>query len=189
MARPRLPVAPHLSPEGIARRDRACRSGIEKAHWQALWPLTRTPTPPTPAAVAAQVGLTPAWVRTPLRRWDTEGPAGLADRRPARDGGRPELSAERQAALSEALQGRPDDGGLWTGPKAAAYARTRWGGVVCHQTGWEWLRGPGFTPRVPRPRDPKAATEEGQRAWRRRHGPVGRRAPPPAPRQAGRGVG
>ena len=128
MARPRLPVAPHLSPEGIARRDRACRSGIEKAHWQALWPLTRTPTPPTPTPVAAQVGLTPAWVRTPLRRWDTEGPAGLADRRPARDGGRPELSAERQAALSEALQGRPDDGGLWTGPKAAAYARTRWGG-------------------------------------------------------------
>ena len=47
-----------------------------------------TEPPPTPARVAASVGLTPAWVRTVLKRWNAEGPAGLADRRPARNGGR-----------------------------------------------------------------------------------------------------
>src|SRR4051812_43766479 len=82
MARPRLPIAPRLSPEEIARRYRACRDGVEKTHWQILWLLTRSESPPAPAEVAAQVGLTPAWVRTVLKRYNAEGPAGLADRRP-----------------------------------------------------------------------------------------------------------
>ena len=59
MARPRLPIVPHLSPEEIARRYRACRDGVEKTHWQVLWLSTRSDTPPAPAEVAPQVGLTP----------------------------------------------------------------------------------------------------------------------------------
>jgi hypothetical protein len=52
----------------------------------------------------------------------------LADRRRVTNGARARLSAEQQAPLFEALQGRSDDGGLWTGPKAAAYgARSRQG--------------------------------------------------------------
>ena len=53
MARARLPIVPHLSPDEIARRYRACRSGVEKTHWQVLWLLTRSEAPPTPAEVAA----------------------------------------------------------------------------------------------------------------------------------------
>jgi hypothetical protein len=139
MARPRLPIAPHLSPDEIARRYRACRDGVEKTHWQILWLLTRSEAPPASAAVAAQVGLTPAWVRTLLKRWNAEGPDGLADRRAAHNGGRPALSDEQQAALFEALQGRPEDGGLWTGAKVAAYVRNRWGVTVRVETGWRWL--------------------------------------------------
>ena len=88
MARPRLPIAPHLTPDEITRRYRSCRGGVEKTHWQILWLLTRTEVPPTPAEVAARVGLTPAWVRIVIRRWNAEGPDGLADRRTARNGGR-----------------------------------------------------------------------------------------------------
>ena len=182
MARPRLPIAPHLSPDEIARRYRACRTGVEKTHWQILWLLTRTGGSPAPAEVAVQVGLTPAWVRTVIRRWNAEGPDGLTDRRIARNGGRPKLTAGQQAQLYATLQQPPPDGGLWTGPKVAAYVRTRWGVVVCQQTGWEWLRPLGFTLQVPRPMNPKAATEQQQRAWKRCHGPVGRRAPPAVPR-------
>ncbi len=91
MARPRLPIVPHLSPDEIARRYRACRGGVEKTHRQILWLLTRSEAPPAPAEVAARVGLTPARVRTVLKRWNSEGPAGLADRRPARNGSRPRL--------------------------------------------------------------------------------------------------
>lgn len=189
MARPRLPIAPHLDPDEIARRYRACRSGLEKTHWQVLRLLTRTDAPPTPAEVATQVGLTPAWVRTILRRWNAEGPAGLADRRAARNGGRHALSAEQQAALFEALQGRPDDGGLWTGAKVAAYVRDRWGVAVRVETGWRWLKGLGLSLRVPRPRNPAAATADERRRWERRPGRAAGRAAPRAPREGRRAVG
>jgi len=189
MARPRLPIAPHLSPDQIARRYRACRGGVEKTHWQVLWLLTRSQAPPTPAAVAAQVGLTPAWVRTVLKRWNAEGPAGLADRRPARNGGRPKLSDEQQAALFEALQGRPDDGGFWTGPKVATYVRVRWGVTVRPETGWRWLNRLGLSLQVPRPRNPGAATAEAQRGWKRRPGRADGRAAPREPREGRRVVG
>ncbi len=189
MARPRLPIAPHLSPDEIARRYRACRTGVEKTHWQVLWLLTRPGASPAPAEVAARVGLTPAWARTVLKRWNAEGPAGLADRRPARNGGRPKLSDEQQAALFEALQGRPDDGGLWTGPKVAAYARDRWGVTIRPETGWRWLGRLGLSPQVPRPRNPGAATAEQQREWKGCPGGADGRASPRPPRQGRRAVG
>lgn len=178
MARPRLPIAPHLTPEEIARRYRACRSGREKTHWQILWLLTRTEIPPTPAQVATQVGLTVAWVRTVLKRWNGEGPDGLIDHRVVTNGGRWKLTAEQQAELFDTLQRPPSDGGLWTGPKVAHYVRDRWGVVVCKQTGWEWLCRLGFSLQVPRPRNPRAATAADQQVWKRRPGrPDGRVAP------------
>jgi transposase len=189
MARPRLPIVPHLSPDEIARRYRTCRGGVEKTHWQILWLLTRSQAPPPPAEVAALLGLTPAWVRTVLKRWNAEGPAGLVDRRATRNGGQTKLSAEQQAALFEALQGRPADGGLWTGPKVAAYVRDRWDVAVCVETGWRWLTRLGFSLQVPRPSNPKAASAGEQQEWKRRPGRPDGRAGPPAPRPVRRALG
>jgi transposase len=189
MAAPRLPIAAHLSHDEIARRYRACRDGREKTHWQALWLLTRPDSPPSPAHVAEVLGLSAGWVRALVKRWNAEGPAGLADRRATTNRGPSKLTPGRRSELLAALGQPPPDGGLWTGPKVAAYARARWGISVCKQTGWEWLRGLGLTPQVPRPKNPKAATPEEQRAWKRRHGSVDCRAAPAAPRQAARGLG
>jgi hypothetical protein len=80
-------------------------------------------------------------------------------------GGQEKLSGEQQAALYEALQGEPDDGGLWPGPKVARYVAGRWGVEVCPQTAWRWLRGLGFRLLVPRPRNPGAAAAEQRRRW------------------------
>lgn len=189
MARPRLPIVPHLSPEEITRRYRACRTGVEKIHWQVLRLLTRPDDPLAlaPAAVAAAVGLTPSWVRAVLKRWNAMGPDGLADRRAAINGGKPKLSDEQQAALFEALQGRPDDGGLWSGPKVAAHVRERWGITVRPETGWRWLRRLGFSLQVPRPKNPGAATADEQRRWERRPCRADGPAAPRGPRQ-GRGA-
>jgi transposase len=189
MARARLPIVPHLSPDEIARRYRACRSGIEKTHWQIPWLLARTADPPTPAAVAALVGLTPAWVRTVLKRRNAEGPAGLADRRATNNGGQAKLSDEQQAALFAALQGRPADGGLWTGPKVVAYVRDHWGVTARPETGWRWLKQLGLSLQGPRPRNPKAATADDQRRWERRPGRAPGRAAPRGPRGGRRAVG
>ena len=189
MARTRLPIVPHLTPEHIYRRYRACRTGVEKTHWQLLWLLTRPEQPLAPAQAAAQVGLTAVWARAVLKRWNADGPAGLADRRAGTNGGRGKLTTDQQIDLWAALQQPPPDGGLWTGPKVAGYARDRWGVSVGKPTGWRWLRGLGFSPQVPRPCHPKAASAAEQQAWKRGHGSVDCRAAPPAPRPPGRALG
>jgi transposase len=96
---------------------------------------------------------------------------------------------EQQIDLWAVLQQTPPDGGLWTGPKVAAYVRDRWGVYVCKQTGWEWLVSLGFSVQVPRPRHSKAASEAVQQAWKRRSGKPASRASPKLPRQDGRAVG
>src|SRR3954468_23369863 len=189
MANARLPIVLHLPPEEIARRYRACRSGVEKPHWQVLWLLPRPGQPLSPAQAAAQVGLTPVWCRALLKRWNAQGPAGLADRRVRAHGGQGKLTAEQHVDLWAALRRSPPDGGLWTGPKVAAYVLDRWGVRVCKQTGWAWLRGLGFSLQVPRPSHPEAATPAARRAWKRRPGRPAGRAPTPASRQARRAVG
>jgi transposase len=113
---------------------------------------------------APLVGLSDVHARAILRRWNAHGPDGLADRRKANKGqGR--LTAQQQAELYDALQREPPDGGLWSGPKVAAYARDRFGVRAHPTTGWRWLKRLGFRLAVPRPRHPKAATPEEQRRW------------------------
>jgi len=189
MSRTRLPIVLHLPPEQIYRRYRACRTGVETTHWHLIRLLTRAEQPSTPARAAAQVCLSAVWARAPLKRWNAEGPDGLADRRAGTCGGRSKLTTDQQIDLWAALQQPPPDGGIWTGPKVVTYVRDRVGVSVGQPTGWRWLRGLGFSPQVPRPRHPRAAAAAERRAWKRRHGSVDSRAAPPASRQAGRALG
>jgi transposase len=189
MSRTRLPIVPHLTPDRIYRRYRACRTGVEKTHWHLIWLLTRPEQPLAPAQAAAAVGLTAVWARALLKRWNAEGPAGLSDRRNGACGGRCKLTTDQWIDLWAALQQPPPDGGLWAGPKVARYARDRFGIAIVKPTGWRRLRGLGFSPQVPRPRHPRAASAAERQAWKRRHGSVDCRAAPPAPRSAGRGLG
>lgn len=189
MSRQRLPIMPHLAPEEISRRYRSCRDGIETTHWRALWLMTRPEEALTPAQAAHQVGLTAGWVRTLLKRWNAEGPDGLADRRAVTNGGRPKLSPEQQAALYEVLQRSPPDGGLWSGPKVTADVHDRWGVAVGKPTGWRWLRRLGLTLQVPRPHHPEAASPAEQRVWKRRPRRAPGRPAAAAPEPAGRVVG
>ena len=160
----RLPVAQHLTAEEIDRRYRGCADAAEKSRWHVLWLVARPDQPVSATTAAKLVGFTPAWGRAILKRYNAHGPDALADGR--RDNGAdPELSPERQAELSAALQLEPPDGGLWSGPKVAAFVKDRFGVEVWPQTGWQWLKDLGFRLVVPRPRHPKAATPEQQRVW------------------------
>ena len=140
MSRRRLPIVPHLPPEQVAPRYRSCRQGVETTHWQVDWLMTRADGPLTPAQAAHQVGLAAGRVRSPPERWNAPGPDGLVDRGAVTNGNHPKLTPGQQAALHEALQQPPPDGGLWTGPEVVAYDRDRWGVAVGKPTGWKWLR-------------------------------------------------
>jgi transposase len=162
----RLPVERHLTARQARAQYRACRHPVEKTRWHAIWLLLRSDPPRTPAQVAEVVGLSVITVREVLRRWNGRGPRGLADRR-AGNGARPRLTGRQRSALLAALKRRPPDGGLWTGPKVARYVRDRWAVRVCPQTGWQWLRGLGFTPQVPRPAHPRSADPPTRRRWKK----------------------
>ena len=160
----RLPVVRHLTANQARAKYRACRHPVEKARWHAVWLLLRADQPRTPAQAAEVVGLSVITVRDVLHRWNDHGAAGLIDRRES-NRGRPRLTDDQRAALFVALKKRPPDGGLWSGPKVAAFVRDRWAVAVCPQTGWQWLKDLGFTLQVPRPRHPKAAGPEARRRW------------------------
>ena len=162
----RLPFTRHLPVGKVRYRYVTCRHPVEKPRWHALWLLARTDHPRTPAEVADLVGLSAVTVRAVLHRWNDLGPAGVADRR-AGNGADPKLTARRRAALFAALQKRPPDGGVWTGPKVARYVKTRWAVPVGPVTGWRWLRDLGFTLQVPRPRHPRAADRPARRRWKK----------------------
>jgi transposase len=162
----RLPFVRHLPVGKLRHRYVSCRHPIEKPRWHALWLLARADVPRTPAQVADVVGLSAVTVRAALRRWNGHGPGGVADRRKG-NGADPKLTARRRAALYAALQKRPPDGGVWTGPKVARYVKDRWQVTVRPETGWRWLVALGFPLQVPRPAHPRAADASTRRAWKK----------------------
>ena len=162
----RLPVVRHRTARQAWAKYRACRHPVEKVRWHALRLMARTDAPRTPAQVAAVVGLSDVTVRHVPHRWNASGPGGLTDRRKG-NGSEPKLTARRRGTLYAALQKRPPDGGVWTGPKVARYVRDRWQVTVRPETGWRWLVALGFTLQVPRPAHPKAADRPTRRRWKK----------------------
>lgn len=162
----RFPLIRHLSAERAEAHCRARRHPIEKTRWHAIGLLLRTDPVRTPAQVADLVGLSVITTRDVLERWNEHGPDGLADGR-RNNGSESELDTDQRVQLLAALKKRPPDGGLWSGPKAAAFARAEWDVEICPQTGWKWLVDLGFTPQVPGPGHPRAADPPAQKPWKK----------------------
>ena len=90
------------------------------------------------------VGCTPDWVRKLLKRYNAEGEAALRDKRKNNTGVR-FLDETQQAALAAALSAPPGDGGLWTGPKVAAWISETLQRRVSDVSGWKYLKRLGYT--------------------------------------------
>ena len=165
----RVPFTRHLPVAKLRYRCVSCRHPVEKPRRHALRLLARTDHPRTPAEVADVVGSSAVTARHVPHRWNGRGPDGVADRR-AGDGAAPRLTARRRDALYAALQKRPPDGGVWTGPKVARHVRDRWRIEVGPVTGWRWPRDLGLTLQAPRPSHPKSAAPAARRAWGRTRG-------------------
>ena len=149
----RLFIQAHLSEDELETRYRRAKDPVVRSHWQIIWLLAQGLAS---AQVAAVTGYTVNWIRTMARRYNQQGPAGLEDRRHRNPGAVGLLSPAQRQALSAALEQPPPDGGIWTGPKAAAWMAATLGRRVHPQRGWEALRRLGWTSKVPRPRHVKA---------------------------------
>jgi transposase len=144
-----LTVRPHLPVADLEQRYRACRDPVERSHWQMVWLVSRSHSG---ATVARLTGYSETWVRTLIHRYNAEGPAGLVDRRHANPGQPPLVPAAVREELRAALADPPVDGGLWTGPKAAAWLSARLDREIRPQRAWEVLRSLDYSLHRPRPR-------------------------------------
>jgi len=172
-------IVDHLPLEELEARYRAARDATEARHYQAVWLLAQGRTFLEVAAVLAFV---PRWVEELAARYNAFGPEALGDRR-RRNGRAASLLTEAAlAALAERVRTPPDDGGLWSGPKAAAWMARHLGRARVHpQRGWEALKRIGWSIQAPRPRHPRAATPEQRAAFKGGSMPLslrpGRRTP------------
>ena len=160
----------HLPAEALAARYRAARDATEARHYQAIWLLAQGRTVLEAAEVLAFV---PRWVEELAARYNSFGPEALGDQRRRNGRSASLLTPDLLAALAERLREPPEDGGLWSGPKVAAWMARRRGLAKVHpQRGWEALKRLEWSVQTPRPRHPRAATPEDREAlkksWTRR---------------------
>src|SRR4051794_13377428 len=151
-------VADHLSVDDLEARLRSAQDPTATRHFQVIWLLARGHTI---ADVAAVTSFVPRWIEQLLARYNAHGPEALGDLR-RRNGSAPSvLRPELLARLPERLATPPSDGGLWTGPKVAAWMASELGLTrVAPQRGWEALKAINWSVQKPRPRHPAAATPE-----------------------------
>jgi transposase len=154
-------IVDHLPVGELEARYRAARDVTEARHHQAIWLLAQGRTF---LEVGEVLAFAPRWVEELAARYNALGPTALGDQR-RRNGRAASLLTEAVlAALAERLRTPPEDGGLWSGAKVAAWMARHLGLARVHpQRGWEALRRIGWSIQAPRPRHARAATPE-QRA-------------------------
>lgn len=138
----------HLGTSELERRYRRAQDPVERAHYQIIWLLAQGKRT---GEVMAATGYSRKWVQEVARRYNWQGPPGLGDGRHHNPGGAPLLDAAARQELVGALGGDAPDGGVWSGPKVAAWIGERLGRRVHARRGWEYLRRLRFSPKVPRP--------------------------------------
>jgi transposase len=158
-------IVGHLPVEELEARYRAARDATEARHFQAIWLLAQGRTFVEAAEVLAFV---PRWVEELAARYNAFGPGALGDQR-RRNGRAASLLTEAVlSALAKRVRAPPEDGGVWSGPKVAAWMARHLGLAKVHpQRGWEALQRIGWSLQAPRPRHARAATPEQRAAFKR----------------------
>ncbi|HEV7216962.1 MAG TPA: winged helix-turn-helix domain-containing protein [Chloroflexota bacterium] len=157
-----LKIAGHLPVDDLERRYRAARDPVARSQWQIVWQLA---SGRRIAEVEEQTGYSDRWIREIASRYNRQGPEGIGDRRHGNRGTPRLLSSEQEAELVRALEGPAPDGGLWSGPKVAAWMRQRLGRPIHPTRGWEVLRRLAYRLGRPRPHH-TAASPEAQAAFK-----------------------
>src|SRR5918911_4600671 len=131
-------IVEHLSVEDLEARYRSAREVTEARHFQAIWLLAQGRTV---LEVGEVLAFAPRWVEELAARYNAQGPEALGDQRRRNGRAARLLRADVLAALAARLKAPPEEGGLWSGAKVAAWMARYLGLEHVHpQRGWEALQ-------------------------------------------------
>ena len=141
-------------------RDRYVSSAdvMEARHFQTIWLLAKGHGV---GEVAEMTSFGQRWIEQLVARYNAEGPDALGDLRRRNGSTARVLTPEVLAKLRVRLQEAPDDGGLWTSAKVAAFIARELGlEKVAVQRGWEALKAcdMSISRRAPKIRSPPRRT-------------------------------
>jgi transposase len=157
-------IADHLSLEGLDHGYRSAEDGTTARHYEVIRLLAKGHST---TQVAALSGFGLRWIEELVVRYNAFGPDSLGDLR-RRNGKPASVLTEGLLALRHRLDNPPDDGGVWTSKKAAGFIATFHGLSSCAtQRGWEALKAVGWSIQAPRPKNPKAASQPEQQAFKK----------------------
>lgn len=154
----RIKLAAHLKTDELEQRYRSARDATERSRWQIIWLLSKGQLA---REVAESTGYSAYWIGQIARRYNTEGPDGMHNRRQTNGNASPKLLSSAQLEeLRQALSGPAPQGERWTSQSVAHWMSERLGRPVPKQRGWDYLQRLGARLRLPRPRHVAASAEE-----------------------------
>ena len=167
-------VVDHLSVDELEGRYRACADVTQARHFQTIWLLAKGHTV---REVSETTSFGERWIDQVRERYNAFGPDALGDRR-CDNGSQPSvLKPQLLERLRRRLADPPPDGGRWTSKKVASWMAEQLSLEKLSPTrGWEALKALGWSIQRPRPRNPRAATQQEQDEFKKN-------SPKPSPRR------
>lgn len=147
MPRP-IRIDPRLSSDEIFSLHRKATDPVQARRLQVVWLAS---TGKSSAEIMEATGFTRDWLFKIVRRYNEGGEDALLDRR-ANNGGHSRLLTEEDIErLRTRLLTPPDDGGMWTSPKVAAWLTELTGHPWHFKLAWAYLKRIGYVLLRPRP--------------------------------------
>ena len=150
-------LASHLSTVELKKRYQRSKNPIESRRWHLLWKIAQGWTIKNSAvAVGISYGYAQRIVRN-YNQHEVEGVVAKPRREEKHTGGKAALLSDQQfQKLTQALNSRPSDGGIWTGVKVARWIEKETGKQrVWNQRGWDYLKKSRYSWQRPRRRHSK----------------------------------
>jgi len=168
-------IAAHLSVEALRERYVSSSNAREARHFHTIWLLAKGHTL---GEVAEMTSFGQRWIEQLAARYNAEGPESLGDLRRRNGSSATVLKPELLDKLRLRLKEPPDDGGLWTSAKVAAFLARELGlEKVAVQRGWEALKACRMSIQLPRPKNPQSASPEEAAAFKKTSKTPSRRKP------------
>ena len=152
-------LANHFNTNELYQKYRKSSNSVEAKRWHLLWKISLGWNIKQSAMM---VGIHYQYALKIVKKYNQFGPETVLKKRVQpqprehKGGKKPLLNEQQIEKLSQALEDKPLDGGIWTGPKVARWIEKQTGKEkVWNQRGWEYLKKLGYSCQRPRPQHKK----------------------------------